>query len=127
MPAPVRAGKSLRLTVQRDRRRTAFAANHFDIGPLDAVRPPGPERLEHRLFRSETRGDVRHGIATRLAVGALALGQDPTQETFAVARQQVADPIQLGDVDPDPCDHVSPEALSVPTAGKDSTHPVLFV
>lgn len=100
-PAHVhRIGAPLCAAVELKARRAA-AAHDLDVPPEHAVRMAGAERFHGRFLRGETAGKVRHGVTAAGTIRNFAVGEDTTQKTVAVAREDLRDARNVGGVEPD--------------------------
>ena len=109
-PIPRCRATSLAPPQTRTRGWPPDAVADLDVGPGDPPAPAGPDRLEDRLLRRPSAGEVLDRVLARLAVADLALGVDPAQEQLAVLLDHLADARALDDVGADPQDFHAPSA-----------------
>ncbi len=76
-------------------------ASDIHIQPADSLRPPGSQGFEERLLRSETRGQMRDGIAPRAAEFLLAGGEDSSREPILLPLQYLPESADFNDINPD--------------------------
>ncbi len=97
----------------QDLRLAVLTVADLDVGPGDAVAPPGSHRLQDRFLGRPAPGEVLDGVLPSLAVADLALGVDAAEEQLAVVLDHLADSRALDDVGADPQDfHAGPPSAT---------------
>jgi len=107
------AQEILRAPGELERGLAAGEVGDFDVHPAGAAPPADAQRLEGRLLSGEAGGVALVLVALVLAIGDFVFGENPLEETLAVALDRVFHAGGLGNIDsssdnhedvfPDPC------------------------
>src|SRR2546428_4948998 len=102
-PVAAAAGAAdlLRASAQDEHGRLPALAAHLELAPVDTQPQPGAERLEARFLGGEARSEVLGGVATGLAVGDLAIGEDAAKEALLPTLDDAAHSREMDEIDAD--------------------------
>jgi len=98
-PGAPERGEPLRGATMKAEHRRATAPDHFDSRPEDAARMPRAQGLHRRLLGGKPRSKRRREVPLAAAVGDLTLCEHPPDEALTVARDCLADTLDLGGIE----------------------------
>lgn len=94
--------KTFRRSVQRQVRSATGEIRDLDIGPLDALGPTGPQRLQRRFFRRPSSSKVLSGGAVLATIARFLSRKDASDKDIIVFVKHLFDPLDFDDIGTQP-------------------------